>query len=424
MRIASRLSACSALGLLAAIAPIATAQLTGANPRWQAWIGCWRETDAAAALLATGGPVVCVVPTAAASAVDVVTVDSGKVVSRYTVDASGTQREVNRDGCSGWERARWSKDSLRVFLSSELKCGALSRSSTGLMAISPSGAWLTVAAVKAGANEAVRVIHYRGIDAPAYLPGDLDIAATLGRRLDHRTATMAAGAPLTTSTIVEAARALDTAAMQAWLVERHEAFNLTAATLVSLADAGVPGSVTDVMVAATYPDEFHFSRGPAPTTMMDLSPTDSARIANDYLYGRRNCDPLSYYSPFDWGVNPCSTYYGAYRYGFGYPGYRFGYGYGYSPFGYGGYGYGPAFYGGVYTGPVVIVSNTEQPHGRAVKGQGYTRGGSSSSGSSSGSSSSTSSGGSSASSGSSSSSSGSSSSSSSGRTAHPRPPAH
>jgi uncharacterized membrane protein YgcG len=268
------------------------------------------------------------------------------------------------------------------------------------------------------------VIHYRGIPAPAYLPGDLDIAATLGRRLDHRTATMAAGAPLTTSTIVEAARALDTAAMQAWLVERHEAFNLTAATLVSLADAGVPGSVTDVMVAATYPDEFHFSRGPAPTTMMDLSPTDSARIANDYLYGRRNCDPLSYYSPFDWGVNPCSTYYGAYRYGFGYPGYRFGYGYGYSPFGYGGYGYGPAFYGGVYTGPVVIVSNTEQPHGRAVKGQGYTRGGSSSSGSSSGSSSSTSSGGSSASSGSSSSSSGSSSSSSSGRTAHPRPPAH
>jgi len=419
MRIASRLSL-SALGILAAIAPIATAQLTGANPRWQAWIGCWRETDADAALLASSEPVVCVVPTAAASAVDVVTVDSGKIVSRYTVDASGKQRDVNHDGCSGWERARWSKDSLRVFLSSDLKCGALTRSSTGLMSISPSGAWLTVAAVKVGGNEAVRVIHYRGIDTPPQLPSDLDIAATLGRRLDHRTAAMAAGAPLTTSVIVEAARALDTAGMQAWLVERHEAFNLTAETLVSLADAGVPGSVTDVMVAATYPEEFHFSHGSAPSTMMDLSPTDSARIANDYLYGRRNCDPLAYYSPFDWGVNPCSTYYGAYRYGFGY---RPGYGYGYSPFGYGGYGYGPAFYGGVYTGPVVIVSNTEQPHGRAVKGQGYTRGGSSSSGSSSGSSASTSSSGSSASSGSSSSSSGSSSSSSSGRTAHPRPPA-
>lgn len=319
---------------------------------------------------------------------------------------------------SGWERARWSSDSLRVFLSSELKCGALSRSSTGLMSISPNGEWLTVDAVKAGANEGVRAIHYRGIDAPGQLPNDLGIAAASGRRLDRRTATMAAGARLSTSTIVEATRALDTAAVQAWLVERHEPFNLTAETLASLADAGVPGSVTDVMIAATYPDEFHFSRGPAPTTMMDLSPTDSARIANDYLYGRRNCDPLSYYSPFDWGVNPCSTYYGAYRYGFGY---RFGYGYGYSPFGYG-YGYGPAYYGNVYTGPVVIVSNTEQPHGRAVKGQGYTRGGSSSTSGSSGSSASTSSGGSS-SSGSSSSSSSGSSSSSSGRTAHPRPPA-
>lgn len=414
-----------ALGTLLVVAPRASAQLTAANARWQAWVGCWQQDDPTQSPLAPGAPLVCVVPTATASAVDVVTVDSGKVVSRYTVDASGREHPVNRDGCTGWERARWSNDSLRVFLSSELTCGAMKRTSTGVMSISPSGEWVSVDAVKAGANEAVRATHYRDVEAPAQLPTDIALAATLGRRLDRRTAAIAAGARLTGTVIVEATHALDTAAVQAWLVERHETYNLSAAMLVALADAGVPGSVTDVMVAATYPEEFHFSRGPAPS-MMGLSPTDSARIAADYLLGRGRCDPLSYYSPYGWGVNPCNSYYGGYQFG-AYPGYRYGYGYGYgySPFGYGyGYGYQPGYYSGIYTGPVVIVSNNADTHGRAVKGQGYTRssGSSSSGGGGSSAGSSSSSSGSSGSSGSSSSGSAS-SSGSSGRTAHPRPPA-
>ena len=420
------------LGTLIVASPSAHAQLTAANARWQAWVGCWRPEDPSQSPF-IARPVVCVVPTPTASAVDVVTVDSGKLVSRYTVDASGAQRSVNRDGCTGWERARWSDDSLRVFLSSELTCGAVRRSAAGIMSITQGGDWLTIDAVKAGANEAVRATRYRDVDAPAQLPPEIAAAATLGRRLDRRTAAIAAGAKLTSSIIVEAIQAADTAAVQAWLVERHEMYNLDSKTLIALADAGVPGSVTDIMIAASYPDEFHFSRGPAPGAMMaQPSALDSARIAADYLLSR-DCDPLSYYSPYGWGVNPCNSYSSSYRYG--YPGNRLGYGYGY---GYGGYGYGygnPVYYGGAYGGayggPVVIVQNNgnDAARGRAVKGQGYTRGGSSSSGGSSASTSSApSSGGSSSGSSSSgaSSSSGSSSSggssSSSGRTAIPKPP--
>jgi hypothetical protein len=413
-----------ALGAVLGGAAPARAQLVAASPKWQAWIGCW--SDASQAPLATV-PVVCIVPTQAAGAVDVVTVDSGKVVSRYTVDASGAEHAVNRDGCTGSESARWSNDGVRVFLGSTLKCGAVERVSTGMMSISPNGEWLNVDAVKAGGNEMVRVQHYRSTTAPDNVSQEISTAATLGLRLDRRAAAIAAGAKLSPPMIVEALHAMDTTAVQAWLVERHESLNLSAKLLVSLSDAGVPGSVTDVLVANEYPDEFHFTRTTDRAMAEGLSPRDSARIAADYLLGR-GCDPLSYYSPYGWGVNPCDSY----RYGYGYPG-RYGYGYGYGSgyglgYGYGSYGYTPGYYGGVYTGPVVIVPNQPaESHGRAVKGQGYTRSGSgSSTGSPASSTSSSSSGSSSSSSGSSSgssSASGSSSSgSSSGRTAIPRPP--
>jgi hypothetical protein len=415
------------LGVFVASTPTLGAQLTTANTKWQAWIGCWQENDPTQPSYPTRAPVVCIVPATTVSAVDIVTVDSGKVVSRYTVDASGQQRPVNRDGCTGWESARWSGDNLRVFLSSELTCGALKRTSTGVMSISQAGEWVSVDAVKAGGNEAVRAVRYRDIAAPAQLPQEISIAATLGQRLDRRTAVLAASARLTPAMIIETMQATDTATVQAWLVERHETYDLTAKTLVAMADAGVPGSVTDVMIAASYPDEFHFTRGQVPSVVGGFSTADSSRIASDYLNGR-NCDPLAFYSPYGWGVNPCGSYYNSYRYGYGYPGfgYGYGYGYGYSPYGYG-YGYSPGYYSGYYTGPVVIVTNDGgSSHGRAVKGQGYTRSSSGSSGSSSGSGASTSaSNGSSSGSSASGSAAGSSSagsSSSSGRTAIPRPP--
>ena len=416
------------LGMLTVVAPHAGAQQpTAANARWQAWIGCWQVDDPTQPYNSANGiPVVCVVPGANASAVDVLTVDSGKVVSRYVVDASGAQHSVNRDGCTGFERASWSSDSLRVFLNSDLTCGALKRTSTGVMSMSPSGEWVMVDAVRAGGNEAVRSLRYREIGPPAQLPAEISVPATLARRMDRQTAAIAAGAKLTAGSIVEAVAKTDTAAVQAWLVERHEKYNLSANLLVAMADAGVPGSVTDVMVAASFPDEFHFARGAALPMTGELSPRDSARIASDYLFAR-NCDPMSYYSPYGWGVNPCGSAYSSYRYG--YPGY---YGYGYNGYN-SSYGYGyPGYYSGYYGGPVVIVPNGGNSdagvsgHGRAVRGQGYTRSGGESTGSSSSGSTSSgasSSGGSSASpSTAGSSSAGAGSSSSSGRTAIPRPP--
>src|SRR5215217_3211603 len=73
--------------------PDAEAQVA-ASQRWQAWVGCWQPVGQATTT-------VCVAPSATPSSVEVVTIDSGKVASRFTVDASGQQRTVDRDGCAG-----------------------------------------------------------------------------------------------------------------------------------------------------------------------------------------------------------------------------------------------------------------------------------------------------------------------------------
>jgi hypothetical protein len=380
----------------------------------------------------TSLPLVCVVPGTAASAVQVVTVDSGKVVARDTIDASGQQVAMSRDGCSGWRRATWSPDNRRVYLRSELDCaGGLHRLSTAVLAISPAAEWLDVQGLRVSGNTSVRTRRYRDVGIPANLPADIAGAlsnAIQGKQLAVATARASVGAEVLSRDIIDATRQLDPAVVQAWLVERGQRFDLDAKQLVALADAGVPGSVTDAMVALSYPEHFELQRAPVSSLYAEgpLTRADSARIANEYLYDQCSLG----YDPF-WYSTCNFGYSSLYSIGsFGRYGSRYGYGYGYSP-----YGYGYGNYGGyVYYVPVIVDRTATESHGQVVKGRGYTRGTSSSGATSSsgggsrssgsaGSSSSGSGGGGSGSSGSSSSSGSSGGgSSSTGRTAHPRPP--
>jgi hypothetical protein len=179
-------------------------------------------------------------------------------------------------------------------------------------------------------------------------------AALRGRATASQGARLAAGSTIGSSAVIEASRAVTPAVVQAWLLERGQAFALDGAELVRLADAGVPAQVTDAMVAVSNPQEFAVAR---PETR------SSARLNDDDIVGRRiyvYMDPL--YSPYGWGYAPF--------------GYGYGYGrYGYSPLGYGnGYGYGAGYYGAGYFPPVVIVNPGQaQTRGQAVKGRGYTR---------------------------------------------------
>ena len=407
------------------------------DPRWQPWIGCWEAADAAG-LRVVGSPkapMVCAVPSGASTGVDVVTVANGQVLDRSSLDASGQRLARTRDGCTGWESGEWAKSGSRVYVRSEYTCaGGATRASNGLLSISPRGEWLDVQNIATGSVAAIRAVRMREASNLSALPAD--IAAVLQAR--PRMMGVARGTASTVlgmNDLVDVAQHVDSAVMQAWVVEREQGFVLDAKRLVHLADSGVPANVIDVMVALSYPKVFAVnpSTGAAEMLPEDKSGAESrgrslAVLGYDPigfpvfgyggLYG--DCDMpyygsyYSYYNPRSAYYSGCSSRYGAYGLG----------GYGYGSYGYGGYGYG-----GWYPGyrPVVIVrgGGDNVPAGerpRVVKGRGYSQGSSGGSGSSGSSGGSSSSSGGSSSSGSASGSSGSGGAAAAPRTAQPRKP--
>jgi hypothetical protein len=414
------------IALVASAGAAVGAQTPAADARWHAWIGCWQN-----AAIDGGSSLVCVTPTSNPAAVQVATVSKGAIVTRDTIDASGTQLTVNKQGCKGWQSGTFSPDSRRVYLHSDMSCDGAKRTGTAILAISPAGEWLEVQGVTAGGNTGVRVIHYASaLPSAAALPAEL--ASSSADRLATSAARAAAGSALAVSDIAEAVKQVDTTVVQAWLIERGAKFKLGAHELLQLADAGVPSSVTDVMIGIAYPDHFALQqRASGPLNAAAFTSSDSARLASRFLSER--C--ANGYNPFMYSVgfvDPCAVLYSSrFGYGLGY-GNAYGYGYGSSPYGSYPYGYGygnGGYYSAGYYAPVVVVKGEPPEHGRVVNGRGYSQGTSSgtsstpgASTSSAGSSSSGSGGSSSASSGASSSSSSGSSSSGGDRTAHPRPP--
>jgi hypothetical protein len=403
----------------------ALAQASGTDPRWQPWLGCWEavETASPAAGATTQAPRVCVIPAAGASSVEIVTVVGDSIATRQLVEATGEEHQVSRDGCTGWDRARWSAGGERVYLRSQYTCtGGLTRQSDGVMAMSESGEWLDIEGVQVGSGTGVRVSRYRTATGEASLPSEI-ATALQGRSLAVNSARVAATAPLTTEDVAEASHFLDAGVIETWLAERGDGFALDAKQLLGLQEAGVPSTVIDVMVALSYPKVFALDRSRAGALSVVSNPTASAGTGQTtrgypggmFARSQFDCyDPLGY-DPFGFSV--------------------FGYSpYGYSPYGYAPYGAGCGYgyrygYGGWYYGnqPVVVVvkqppaDNTSEQdrHGRVVKGRGYTapRGSTASGSSASGSS-----GGSASQSGGSASSGSTGSGSSSGRTAKPRRP--
>jgi hypothetical protein len=177
-------------------------------------------------------------------------------------------------------------------------------------------------------------------------------------------ARIAASAPIGTAAIAEAVKNADPKVVESWILEGDQRFKLDAQTLVAMADAGIPGNVTDAMIAASNPGAFQVAR--------------ADNIRNDDVRGNRvyggvmtpsSCDPYSrYYDPYECRYSGDYAYRSRYGYGYG-SGYGYGYGNGYSN-------------GGFYYPPVVIISGSPsaEANAKAVKGHGYTQSGSGRSG--------------------------------------------
>jgi hypothetical protein len=352
-----------ALAGLAVTAGSAAAQ--SADARWLPWLGCWQADG-------QGAPqdlMVCVGQSR--SGVEIATITDGVTASTRTLIADGQSHPLEVEGCTGWQTARFSEDSRRVFLRSELSCeGGVTRTASGIMAISSPSVWLDAQSIGMNGESVPRAIRYRPATTEAARAAGYSVPVErISAAIDAR---LAASADLDLDDVVEASGHVDEGTLQAFLAESGQQFDLDADAIVELADTGLSGDVIDMLIAVSYPRYFAVDREGAEPDMVEPEPGD-----REY---RDRYDPFGWGGFYGWNrYNSCygwsswSSYCNSYRYGYG--GGYFG--------GYGGYGY----WG--YSGrPVIVVvgdgDTDDSRSARAVSGRGYTRGGAPSSGTASG----------------------------------------
>ncbi|MFN5153033.1 MAG: hypothetical protein ACK5ED_01430 [Gemmatimonadota bacterium] len=403
-----RLSTVVLVGLTLMATPLRAQRDVG---RALAFVGCWEDAEAGAAGMT------CVLPQEG-PALMLITVPPTGARTESVLRLDGTRVEITTEGCTGWERARISRDDERIVMDSEIACSGLPRQQrAGAFLITEQGNWLQLQGGGVASIATTQARQLRPVVGLQVIPTDLR--------------------PLIAPFLAEAE------ATRAAIAGRR----VSAQDLIELDDLGTAGPIIDLIVAASYPESFAIVGGGRDFQ----SRRSEVGVATGGGGGGSGIPRYSMLPPTtaDWALwNSCMMMWGirdpwacggrapfAY-YGLFSPVYGgFGYGYWGSPFG----GFWPGYAGGpVVVQPIgpggVPIGRTPESGGRVVTGGGSSApsgGGSSGarprSGDSGGSSvRSGSSGGGSTSSGSSGASSGGSSSGSSssggGRTAKPRDP--
>lgn len=351
----------AALGLLLALAlpaaaqdgadrPAATARAADlTDDRWLPWMGCWQLWEEQV----TPGDgaefpertVVCITPTGDGRGARLTARSDSDILVERTLVADGVRHPLTEGDCSGWERRDWSADGRRIFTRGEVRCGDDEpRRMSGISLLSNRSTWVDIQSVSVGEQGHMEIRRYNPA-RDAEVSSDLQLPATRGV---IRNARQTVAGRLTVPSVREAAAKADTPVVEALLTETQPRLDLDSATLIDLDDAGVDGSVIDVLVALAYPNRFVVER-----------PSSGGRRGSGGGWG--GFDP---YSP---------AYQGSYWAPFGYS-YLGMYGYNSLR---NSYWYNPYYYNGwASRGPVVggrAGDDAEIGSGRAVRGVGFTR---------------------------------------------------
>jgi hypothetical protein len=311
----------------------AAVRSTQTDSRWYPWLGCWQSDTAGSAQAAASSPrsTTCVVPVSGSSAVDMLTILHGRVLTRDRLDASGRPHAISGQGCDGFESVTWSSTGHRAYLRADYTCvGGTKGTSRTLLALSPTGDWLHIAEVQSGGGSIVSVDQRRDVGPGSDVPAD--IARAAGRqRLAVATARAAAAAPITPEEIIDALHNLDAAVVRSWLAASDQRFDFDQHQLLALARAGAPPSVMQTVMSTPgrYQDSLRMGDRSADaylsTPLYNPQMAAEAMMYQQPMTTMYVCPPTGCYAPA-----PYSAYTG-----------------------YNGYPYSP--YPLVYTAPIIVT---------------------------------------------------------------------
>lgn len=320
-----------------------------ADARWLPWMGCWQlweeQVDQAAAEDGAVFPdrtIVCLTPADDGRGARLMARSDSEVLVERTLVADGVRHALTEGDCTGWERREWSDDGRRLFTRGEVRCGTDEpRRMSGISMLANRSTWVDIQSVSVGDRGHLEIRRYNP-EREAERSDDVRLPATPGAIRDAR---QSVAAPLTVSSVREAAAKAESAVIEALLAETQPRLALDGATLIDLDDAGVDGSVIDVLVALAYPDRF--------------------------VLERRRGGGRGGGGGVGWGgfnpISPMDAMYGA-PFGYSYLGW-----YGLSDWR-NAYWYDPRYYRGWGTPGMVIDGATDDGgQARAVNGVGYTR---------------------------------------------------
>jgi hypothetical protein len=328
---------------------------TAIEPRFNAWLGCWRLEDD----LSGTGARMCITPEQNGVRLQTL-VGTQKGIDEVII-ADGAEHPIVDAECKGTERAEFSKDGQRVFRTTEVLCGKEPpRIVKSIAFMTPGPAWILVQHVSgSAANTSVRVQRYRRSSNQVLADG------SKAAQPDPQASLAADATTWGVDDIIEASGKMPAEAIQAALTEVHQKFDLNKKTLIALDNGGVHDSVIDLMVALTYPNKFVVRRAgegmSAPSGVITGSGSFDPFMMPLLMGAMADC-----YTPFGYGYRSyysmCGGYYGYNSY-FPY----YGYGYPYYPY------YGWVDVGGLPPG--TGGGGTIQPtaEGRVVNGRGYTQ---------------------------------------------------
>src|SRR5262245_52890751 len=238
--------------------PLASTAQQTTDPKWTPWLGCWemvvenarnattRPSPSRRTLSQAGNdsrPQVCVEPSG--NGVTLTTRVADQEAIQQTVIADGTEHPITDAECRGTQRAEWSNDGRKLYSRADLTCSndKGSRRVSGYSILGANGTWTDIQAVDISGQQTVRVRSYRRVSE----------VSKIGSGLTHAT-------PLTLADVKDATSKVSARTLEAALVETGSSFDLSGKDLRALQEAKVPASVTDLIVALSYPDRFIVER--------------------------------------------------------------------------------------------------------------------------------------------------------------------